>query len=126
MMTIGDIKFGRMSSVGTIRFFSALLEKVGRGEVGGCHQEGGSTWWLLQLAVETPWSMPGWPFFRFLAQMALKTLLSPVRGSILTFQAAEKCSLALINECSLMSRCGQHHELVKGMLWFKFPGLIHS
>ena len=36
---------------------------------------------------------------------------------------------ALTIECSLMSGCGQVHELVKDMLkklWLKFPGLTHS
>ena len=31
-----------------------LAERVGQREVGGCHSLGGSTWWLLHLAVEKP------------------------------------------------------------------------
>ena len=33
---------------------SMLAERVGEGEVGGCHPEGDSAWQLLQLAVEKP------------------------------------------------------------------------
>ena len=51
---------------------SALAERVGQGEVGGCHPEGDSAWWLLRLAVEKPWSMPGGPLFCFLAQTGLE------------------------------------------------------
>ena len=52
-----------MLSVGTIRFKigSALAERVGHGEVGGCHPEGDSAWQLSWLAVEKPWSALGWP-----------------------------------------------------------------
>ena len=98
---------------------SALAESVGRGEVGGCHPEGDSTWWLLQLAVEKCWSMPGGPFLCFLAQTGLKGLLCPCRGSISdilgSFQSGGALSgqRALTIERSLMSGCGQGHELVK-------------
>ena len=37
--------------------------------MGGCHLEGDSAWWLLQLAVEKPWSVPGGPFVCFFEQM---------------------------------------------------------
>ena len=64
-----------MLSVGAIhfedRFCTSRKGGVGRGEVGGCHLEGDSAWWLLQLAVEKPWSMPGGPFC-FLAQTGLE------------------------------------------------------
>ena len=49
---------------------SALAERVGQGEVGGCTPLADSAWRLLQLAVEKPWSAPGGPFVRFLAQWA--------------------------------------------------------
>ena len=49
-----------------LKIGSALAERVGRGEVSGCHPGGDSTWQLLQLAVEKPWSMPGGPLFCFL------------------------------------------------------------
>ena len=31
--------------------FCALAERMGRGEVGGCHPDGDSAWHLLQLAI---------------------------------------------------------------------------
>ena len=51
---------------------SVLAERVGQGEVGGCHSLGDSAWWLLQLAVEKSWSALGGPFFCFLAQMGVE------------------------------------------------------
>ena len=51
-----------------LKIGSALAERVGQGEVGGCTALGGSTWRLLQLAVEKHWSVPGGPFVCFLAQ----------------------------------------------------------
>ena len=51
-----------------LKIGSALAERVGQGEVGGCTALGGSTWRLLQLAVEKPWSVPGGPFVCFLVQ----------------------------------------------------------
>ena len=45
---------------------------VGQGEMGGCTALGGSTWRLLQLSVEKPWSAPGGPFVCFLAQMGVE------------------------------------------------------
>ena len=51
---------------------SALAERVGQGEVGGCTALGDSAWWLLQLAVEKPWSVPGGPFVCFLAQTGIE------------------------------------------------------
>ena len=62
--------FGRMLSVGAIRF--ALAERVGQGEVGGCTALADSAWRLLQLPVEKPWSMPGGPFVCFLAQTGVE------------------------------------------------------
>ena len=44
-----------------LRIGSALAERVGQGEVGGCTPLGDSAWQLLQLAVEKSWSMPGGP-----------------------------------------------------------------
>ena len=59
-------------SVLKIESDSALAERVGQGEVGGCTALGGSTWRLLQLAVEKPWSAPGGPFVCFLAQTGVE------------------------------------------------------
>ena len=39
-----------------------LAKRVGQGEVGGCIPLDDDAWQLLQLAVETPWSLPGGPF----------------------------------------------------------------
>ena len=58
-----------------LKIGSAPAEMVGQGEVGGCHLEGDSACWLWQLAVEKHWSMPGGPFFCFLAQMGLENTL---------------------------------------------------
>ena len=49
-----------------LKIGSALAERVGQGEVGGCTALGGSTWRLLQLAVEKHWSVPGGPFVNWL------------------------------------------------------------
>ena len=51
---------------------SALAERVGQGEMGGCTALLGSAWRRLQLPVEKPWSMPGGPFVCILAQMGLE------------------------------------------------------
>ena len=84
--------------------------------------QGNSAWLLLQLAVEKPRSMPGGPFFCILAQTGLKKiLLSNCRGSMSdilgSFQSGEVLSgrRALTIECSLMSGCGQGHELAEDM-----------
>ena len=66
-----------MLSVGAIVQFilkigSALAERVGQGEVGGCTALPDSAWQRLQLLVEKPWSMPGGPFVCFLAQMGVE------------------------------------------------------
>ena len=60
--------FGRMLSIGAIRFEN----RVGQGEVGGSTALTGSAWWRLQLPVEKPWSMTGGPFVCFLAQMGVE------------------------------------------------------
>ena len=53
-----------------LKIGSVLAERLGRGEVGGCHPEGESASQLLQLAVEKPWSRPGGTFFCFLHKRA--------------------------------------------------------
>ena len=55
-----------------LKIGSALAERVGQGEVGGCTPLGDSAWRLLQLAVEKPWSMLGGPFVCFLAQTGVE------------------------------------------------------
>ena len=53
-----------------LKIGSVLAERVGQGEVGECTPLGDSAmsaWWLLQLAVEKPWSAPGGPFICCLA-----------------------------------------------------------
>ena len=70
--------FGRMLWVGAIRFEDRFCASRkggtggGQGEVGGCTALADSTWWLLQLAVEKPWSAPGGPFVCFLAQTGIE------------------------------------------------------
>ena len=61
---------------------SALAERVGQGEVGGCTALADSAWRPLQLPVENPWSMLGGPFVCLLAQRGVKMLLSPCTDSI--------------------------------------------
>ena len=51
-----------------LKIGSALAERVGQGEVGGCTAMADRAWWPLKLPVEKPWSMPGGPFVCFLAQ----------------------------------------------------------
>ena len=51
-----------------LKIGSALAERVGQGEVGGCTALADSAWRRLQLPVEKPWSMPDEPFVCFLAQ----------------------------------------------------------
>ena len=47
-----------------LKIGSVIAESVGQGEVGGCHLEGNSTCWLLQLVVEKPW--PSTPFVLYI------------------------------------------------------------
>ena len=55
-----------------LKIGSALAERVGQGEVGGCTALADSAWWPLQLPVEKPWSMPGGPFVCLLAQTGIE------------------------------------------------------
>ena len=50
-----------------LKIGSALAERVGQGEVGGCTALGESAWQLLQ-----PWSMPSGPFVCLLAQTGIE------------------------------------------------------
>ena len=58
-----------------LKIGSALAERVGQGEVGGCTALAESGWWQLQRPVEKPWSMPGGPFVYFLAQTSVENAL---------------------------------------------------
>ena len=51
---------------------SALAERVGQGEVGGCTALADSAWRLLQLAIEWAWSALDGPFFCFLVQTGVE------------------------------------------------------
>ena len=51
---------------------SVLAERVGQWEVGGCTPLGFSAWWLLELAVEKPWSELGGPFACFRAKTGIE------------------------------------------------------
>ena len=55
-----------------LKIGSALAERVGQGEVGGCTALADSTRRRLQLPVEKPWSMPGGPFACFLARTGVE------------------------------------------------------
>ena len=76
--------FGRMLSVGAIRFEDSFCasRKGGIGGGGWSTALTDSAWWWLQLPVEKPWSMTGGPFVCFLAQTGVETLLSPCKESI--------------------------------------------
>ena len=126
-----------MLSVGAILFEDRFCasRKGGYHPVGGYHPEGDNTWWLLQLAVEKSWSMPGGPLFCYFAQTGLETLLLPCRGFVSDILGSFQTGGALFDrwaptiECLLMSGCGQGNELVKQLwnkLWFRFPGLTPS
>ena len=66
--------FGRMLSVAqsVLKMGSALAERVGQVEVGGCTALADCAWRRLQLPVEKPWSMPCRPFVCFLAQTGVE------------------------------------------------------
>ena len=70
-----------------LKIGSALAERVEqRGRwVGVTQRVTVHAWWLLRLAVEKPWSMPGGPLFCFLAQMGVEnasfTSISGILGS---------------------------------------------
>ena len=55
-----------------LKIGSAIAERVGQGEVGGCTPQADSAWRLLQLAVEKAWPMLGGPFACFLVQMGVE------------------------------------------------------
>ena len=55
-----------------LKISSALAERVGQGEVGGCTALADSAWWQLQLPIEKHWSMLGGPFVCFLAQTGIQ------------------------------------------------------
>ena len=55
-----------------LKISSALAERVGQGEVGGCTALADSAWWLLQLAIEWAWSALDGPFFCFLVQTGVE------------------------------------------------------
>ena len=55
-----------------LKIGSALAERVGHGEVGGCIPLGDGACRLLQLVVEKLWSVPGGPLVCFLAQTGVE------------------------------------------------------
>ena len=55
-----------------LKIGSALAERVGQGEVGGCTALADSAWRLLQLAIERAWSALDGPFFCFLVQTSVE------------------------------------------------------
>ena len=81
---------------------------------GGCHTLVDCT---LQLLL--PWTVPGWPFFLLSCTNRLDKLLLSSRGWHYRQLSVQKSFLwsetpdYFTIECSLMSGCGQGHELVK-------------
>ena len=70
-------------SVSAIHFDSfGLAKMVGYGEVGGHIQDMLCTRQLPWLAVEWPWSALAGPFLNWLAQIGVKPLFFPCRGTI--------------------------------------------
>ena len=55
-----------------LKIGSALAERVGQWEVGGCTALADCAWLPLQLPVEKPWSMLGGPFVCLLAQTGVE------------------------------------------------------
>ena len=55
-----------------LKIGSALAERVGQGEVGGCTALADSAWRLLQLAIDRAWSALDGPFFCFLVQTSIE------------------------------------------------------
>ena len=56
-----------------LKIGSALAERVGQGEVGGCTALADSAWRLLQLSIEWAWSALDGPFcFHFLVQTGVE------------------------------------------------------
>ena len=89
--------------------------------MGGCNFPGDR---LMAVAVgckKKPCSVLGEPFFCFLPQMGIETLVLLCRDSILgilnSFQFGVVFSgrWVLTIECSLMGRCSQGHELTKNI-----------
>ena len=57
-----------------LKIGSALAERVGQDEVGGCTALPDSAWCRLQLPVEKPWSMTSGPIVCFLAQAGVENV----------------------------------------------------
>ena len=55
-----------------LKIGSALAERVGQREVGGCTALTDSAWRLLQLAIEWAWSVLDGPLFCFLVQTGVE------------------------------------------------------
>ena len=75
-----------------LKIGSALAERVGQGEVGGCTALADSAWQLLQLAIERVWSALDGPFFCFLVQT---TALADSVWRLLHWLAIERAWSAL-------------------------------
>ena len=78
MLTTDDVFWHRLTlaacyqlAQSVLKIGSVLAKRVGEGEVCVCTCLGDSSWRLLQLAVENPWSVPGGPFVCFLKQMGI-------------------------------------------------------
>ena len=95
---------------------ASQAERVGQGEVGGCYLLGDSTWQLLGLSVERPWSALGGLFLSSFAQTSLQNTPLSLQG--LHFWHCRQFSIwtcayqlsALTIESSVMSECSQGHK----------------
>ena len=68
-----------------LKIGSALAERMGQGEVGGCTTLADSAWRLLQLATERAWSALGCSFFCFLVQTGVENGFHLVGAPFLAF-----------------------------------------
>ena len=88
--------------VGTIHLEERFCTgtKVRKGVVGGCHSLGGSTWWLLWLAVEKPCVAFG-RLFVFVACRThlVESSISDTVGSLQRLFAGQRAKSLLMNGC---------------------------
>ena len=72
IVTTSKINFACSLPVCVLKIGSALAERVGQGEVGGCTALADSAWRLSQLAIEWAWSALDGLFFCLLVQTGIE------------------------------------------------------